>query len=116
MHIAILMLFLPILGLVLFLVLPFSQALPAYLIVLAFSIFIAVLVIRTLRRSRRTNLFTMVGQPAEVISWKNGKGQVQCQGEIWTARSETGESFGRGDKVKVAELRGMTLLVKRAEG
>ena len=115
MHIAILMLFLPILGLVLFLVLPFSQALPAYLIVLAFSIFIGALVIRTLRRSRGSNPFTMVGQPAEVINWKNGEGQVQCRGEIWPARSGTGESFGRGDKVTVTELRGMTLLVKRAE-
>jgi membrane protein implicated in regulation of membrane protease activity len=116
MHIAILILLLPILAIGLFFILPFSQALPAYLIILAFSIFLDVLVVRSLRRSRKSDLFTMVGQTAEIINWTDGAGQVLCQGTIWEARSERGESFDHGAAVKVTGLRGLTLLVERPEG
>jgi membrane protein implicated in regulation of membrane protease activity len=115
MHIAILIMLLPILAIGLFFILPFSQALPAYLVVLAFSIFLDVLVLRSLRRSRQSNMFTMVGRTAEVMNWSGGSGQVLCQGTIWEARSERGESFTRGDTVTVSGLRGLTLIVKKPE-
>jgi membrane protein implicated in regulation of membrane protease activity len=114
MHIAILILFLPVLAIGLFFILPVSQALPAYLLVLAFSIVLDIMIVRSLRRSRRTDLFAMVGRTGEVMSWTRGAGQVQCQGTIWEARSEHGESFVRGTTVKVIGLRGLTLIVEAA--
>jgi membrane-bound ClpP family serine protease len=114
MHIMIILLLLPVLGLILFFVLPFSQALPSYLLVLAFSAFFYVLMFRAMRKSRQKSLFEMVGETAEALDWKDGRGQVLCLGAIWEARSETGRSFPRDAKLRVTGVEGLTLVVKAA--
>jgi|GEM_PF-3332570 len=114
MHLMIILLLLPVLGLILFFVLPFSQALPSYLLVLAFSAFFYVLMFRAMRKSRQKSLFEMVGETAEALDWKDGQGQVLCLGAIWEARSETGRSFPRGAKLRVTGVEGLTLVVKAA--
>jgi membrane protein implicated in regulation of membrane protease activity len=115
MHLMILVLLLPLLGLVLFFVMPLSEALPTYAAVLAVSAFFYFLMVRALKRARHTNPFKLVGEKAEVLNWRDGTGQVVCLGTIWEARSSEGRDFGRGDKVVVAGVEGLVLRVKPLE-
>jgi len=116
MHIMIILMLLPVLGIILFFVLPFSQALPSYLLVLAFSAFFYVLMFRSMRKPRQKSLFEMVGESAQALDWSDGKGQVLCLGAIWEARSEMGGSFPKGTELTVSRVEGLTLVVKASGG
>jgi len=54
---------------------------------------------------------TLLGAHAEVVSPCRPEGQVRIQGELWGARCEGGAD--PGDRVRVVERRGLTLLVER---
>ncbi|MEM9422916.1 MAG: nodulation protein NfeD [Pseudomonadota bacterium] len=49
-----------------------------------------------------------------VDDWTGGEGYVVVDGERWKARSK--ETLKRGDRIKVQEVDGIILVVKRAEG
>ncbi len=49
-----------------------------------------------------------------VDDWVDGEGYVIVDGERWKARSK--ENLKRGDRIKVQEVDGIVLVVKRAEG
>ena len=53
---------------------------------------------------------TLLGARAEVVSSCRPEGQVRIQGELWRARCEAGAD--PGDRVRVVERRGLTLLVE----
>jgi membrane-bound serine protease (ClpP class) len=53
---------------------------------------------------------TLLGAAAEVVTPCRPEGQVRIQGELWRARCESGA--GPGDKVRVVERDGLTLLVE----
>ena len=53
---------------------------------------------------------TLIGACAEVVAPCRPQGQVRVQGELWRARCEAGA--GPGDRVRVVERRGLTLLVE----
>ena len=53
---------------------------------------------------------TLLGAPAEVVTACWPEGHVRIQGELWRARCEAGAD--PGDRVKVVERDGLTLLVE----
>ncbi|MDO4455018.1 MAG: NfeD family protein [Eubacteriales bacterium] len=65
----------------------------------------------------RTNADSLIGKTGivtEEISNLESKGQVQIQGQIWTARSAKEEATMKpGEKVVVEEIRGVKLIVRR---
>ena len=73
---------------------------------------LAWLVIRTYRRKAMTGESGMIGEIGEVfVDIVNGKGTVKVLGEIWKA--ESGENIAKGDKVKVLEVKDLTIVVQK---
>jgi membrane-bound serine protease (ClpP class) len=68
------------------------------------------LVARAQRLRPHMGLQAIVGQPAEVISWGEGKGQVLVRGELWRAVSPL-HDYKKGETVKVSAVQGLTLHV-----
>jgi membrane-bound serine protease (ClpP class) len=66
---------------------------------------------RVRRNPPRIGEEAMRGLTAEVLDWSERSGHVLAQGERWQARGE--ETFSAGDKVEVAEVRDLTLTVRR---
>jgi membrane-bound serine protease (ClpP class) len=74
----------------------------------------AALMIRLSRRRRpAVGPETLVGRHAVVASACAPLGQVQLDGEIWTARCPSGAS--RGERVRIAGVEGLTLIVEPDE-
>jgi membrane-bound serine protease (ClpP class) len=70
------------------------------------------LVMRTYRRKAMTGESGMIGEIGEVfVDIVNGKGTVKVLGEIWKAEA-TG-NISRGDKVKVVEVKDLTIVVQK---
>ena len=67
---------------------------------------------RFLRRYRvTTGVEGMLGEQGEVIARCDPLGRVRIRGEIWSARCEAGAEAG--DRVVVAAVDGLTLVVER---
>ena len=74
--------------------------------------FIGWLVMRTYRRKAMTGESGMIGEIGEVfVDIINGKGTVKVLGEIWKA--EAAGNISRGDKVKVVEVKDLTIVVQK---
>lgn len=70
------------------------------------------LVMRTYRRKAMTGESGMIGEIGEVfVDIINGKGTVKVLGEIWKA--EAAGNISRGDKVKVVEVKDLTIVVQK---
>lgn len=64
----------------------------------------------------RTNLDAVIGAEARVterICNIEEKGAVKVMGKEWSARSDDGEIYDEGDTVRVLEIRGVKLIVKK---
>ena len=55
----------------------------------------------------------LVGQVGTVLEWNGNTGFVQADGERWQARSS--DTLEVGDRVKVTQVDGLTLVVKKAK-
>jgi membrane-bound serine protease (ClpP class) len=66
---------------------------------------------RTRHQPIRTGVPAMLGQPAEVIDWSGETGHVLALGERWQARAA--QALARGDRVEIAAIDGLTLVVRR---
>jgi membrane-bound serine protease (ClpP class) len=58
----------------------------------------------------RAGAETLIGARAVVTTDLDPEGQVRLQGELWQARSDAGARAG--DRVRVVERRGLTLVVE----
>nr|WP_249158155.1 nodulation protein NfeD [Bradyrhizobium jicamae] len=82
------------------------------------AVFVAffLVVLGSLRRARkgpvRVGAQAMQGLPAEVLDWSETRGHVFTNGERWQARGT--ETFKSGDRVEVANIIDLTLVVRRA--
>lgn len=66
----------------------------------------------TARRSpARVGAQAMRGATARIVDWSERSGHVLTQGERWRAQSE--ETFNAGDEVEIAEVKDLTLTVRR---
>jgi membrane-bound ClpP family serine protease len=101
----------PVLALPVFWLLPFSQALPIYLGVVALTALITWPVIGPLRRSPVTGREGMIGVRGEAITALNPRGLVRCHGEVWEATAE--ESIPGGERVWVLGIHRLLLTVGR---
>ncbi|WP_407148143.1 NfeD family protein [Bradyrhizobium sp. ORS 86] len=85
-------------------------------IVAAMMVGLIVVVLGALRRARkgpvRLGAQAMRGLPAEVLDWSETTGHVFTNGERWQARGT--ETFKSGEMVEVANIVGLTLVVRRA--
>jgi membrane-bound serine protease (ClpP class) len=73
-------------------------------------------VLGALRRARRgpprVGAQAMLGMAAEVLDWNENEGHVFTHGERWQARGA--DSFKPGERVEVANIADLTLVVRRA--
>jgi membrane-bound serine protease (ClpP class) len=104
-----LLLLLPLVGLVLFLFLPWQEALPFYVIILVGSLVIYWKIIQAHRRRPIIGKRAMIGDRAVVVSTKGQEAEVDYQGEIWRAISS--QPLQQGDQVIIKGVEGLMLRV-----
>lgn len=80
----------------------------------ALMLLVLTLLMRAHARPAVSGRESMIGLPATVIDWSGDKGRVRAHGEAWQARS-TGGTFERGDRLVVAGIEGLTLVVKKED-
>ncbi|QOZ69687.1 NfeD family protein [Bradyrhizobium arachidis] len=67
---------------------------------------------RAAKAPERVGAQAMRGLPAEVLDWSGSEGHVFAHGERWQARGA--ETFKPGERVEVANVIDLTLLIRRA--
>lgn len=97
-----------------------AQALVFFGVSAVLLIFTRPLAVRYINKNAvRTNADSLIGQTGivtEDISNLDSTGQVQIQGQIWTARSEEEETqIPKGEKVVVEKISGVKLIVRKQE-
>lgn len=107
---------LPVIGLPIFWVLPFAEALSTYLFLVFLFAGMMWLMHRTMKYPPLTGAEPLLGKTAEVVS-KTSLGYVppymiRILGELWSADSE--DSLQLGDTVMIVSVQGNSVLVKRA--
>ena len=105
-----LLLFLPILALLLFFVLPRQVALPLYGIILLGSIYGYWKALQALRQPAVMGRRAMVGETAVVIRVEKGEIEVAYRGEIWKAVSS--QPLQPGRQVIIERVEGLILSVR----
>ena len=101
---------LPIFGLLLFLILPWEEALPLYAGVCVLSAVFYWLVWRTMHRPASTGIEGMMGGIGTVFRSSEGKTKVFYRGEIWDAVSK--EAMSLGEEVEIIGFNRMKLIVR----
>jgi membrane-bound serine protease (ClpP class) len=108
-----LLLLAPLLSLPLFLIWPLSIAAPVYGVIVAFSILIYAMLIKTMRQPVRTGREELLHAKGTVLRAAGpGTFWVRVHGEEWQARS-TEPGLAQGDRICVVGLDGMTLQILR---
>ncbi len=106
----------PLAGIPLFWILPLGYALPINIVLWITSGLLGFKVVRAMMISPRDGFKSLIGTEAMVVSTVNqgyGKYLVKAGHELWTARSD--ETLRPGEKVKVAYLEGIKLVVARID-
>lgn len=115
MALAMILMVFPLVGLLLFFVLPWPVALLWYLVGLLVSAVLHWVMMRTMRMPVRTGRRGMIGQQASVVSWRGDRGRVRCHDEIWWAVTSGAGELNAGERVRVVDVHGLTLLVEGAQ-
>ena len=72
---------------------------------------------RSLQQRPRHEVASLVGRTARTLTPLNHNGQIKVGGEIWSARSHTGDAIPSNRDVLIREAHGNTLLVEmQADG
>ena len=103
-------LLLPIAGLLLFFVLPFSTAVMIYLPLAVLSAVVGLKVAEAMRRPLTTGSEGLRGSESVVVAAEGRHGVVRVKGELWNASSS--EPLAIGMRVRIEELRGLTARVR----
>ncbi len=110
-----LVMILPIIGLWLFRILPFGQALPIYLSFILLFAGMMWVMRSTMNQPRETGAESLLGETAEVVFRSSlGYGapyMVRILGEVWSADSD--EVLHVGETVRIVSLRGNRVQVRR---
>lgn len=109
-----LLLFMPLIGLGLFIIFPLEVALPTYAIVSVTSLFICYKVMRAMRQQVQSGREEMVGAIATVVTPMDSVGQVRYRNEFWSAVSE--EKLRPSQRVRIVGFKGLKLIVSGTEG
>jgi membrane protein implicated in regulation of membrane protease activity len=110
-----LIIMLPIVGIIVFFLLPLSAAIPVYLVILLASGLAYWSVARAMRRRPKTGREGLIGATARVVSRAkpggNARYLVRTQGELWGAESP--DALREGEVVTVTGIDGLKLRVQR---
>jgi membrane protein implicated in regulation of membrane protease activity len=110
-----LIIMLPIVGIIVFFLLPLSAAIPVYLVILLASGLAYWSVARAMRRRPKTGREGLIGATARVISHVqpggNARYLVRTQGELWGADSP--DALREGEVVTVTGIDGLKLRVQQ---
>ncbi len=109
-----LVLLVPIITAGLFLLLPWTTALPAAAALAAGTALIVYPTVRALRRPVVTGREALLGAPGQAVSDLSPEGLVRVRSEIWVA--EATQPVGRGGLVRIVEVRGLRLRVQPWDG
>lgn len=104
---------LPLLGIILFFIFPFDEALPIYLAFIFFSalMYYGMFTVMGRKRKVQTGSEEMIGDVAIVVKDIDPDGMVDFKGEIWAATAG-GKKFFKGEKVKIRSVEGLVLHVE----
>jgi len=61
-----------------------------------------------------TNVYSIIGKTAiviEDINWQEGKGQIKCEGEIWSAKTNEQINIPKGSEVEIVSIEGVKLML-----
>ena len=105
-----LILLMPFLGLSVFWLLPFYQALTIYVMIVIFSAFSYLAIVQIMKKSVRTGREGLMHELVEVIEPINLTGYVRVHGEIWKA--ESSKPLKKGDYAEIIGIEGLTLKVQ----
>lgn len=83
------------------------------LLLAAFFAFGVAAVVRDRRKKAQTGKEEMIGEIGRVVQDLNPEGMVKIRGELWRAESKDGRPIKVGERVKVVEVRGLTLIVTK---
>jgi membrane protein implicated in regulation of membrane protease activity len=115
MHPYIILLLLPLIGIVVFWLLPLYQAIFAYIIILIASGLLYWVIARAMKKRSKSGLEGLVGAEAMVISklgpHDEAQYMVRVRGELWRANSN--DELKPDETVKILSVSGLTLLVKK---
>jgi membrane protein implicated in regulation of membrane protease activity len=112
-----LILFLPLIGIAVFWLMPLGIAIPAYLAIVLVSGLMYWAILRAMKKIPTTGASGLVGAKARVVS-KLGPSEeaqylVEADGELWSANSP--DMLGPGDIVIITDVEGIRLTVKRID-
>jgi membrane-bound serine protease (ClpP class) len=102
----------PILGLGLFVLLPWPVALPSYLMLVAVSLVLYSKVFHAMRQPVQTGREAMLGAVVTVASDVASQGWVRYRGELWSAVSE--QRLAAGQRARIVGFDGLRLVVRRS--
>jgi len=106
-----LILIMPVLGLAAFWLWPLAVAVPVYAVVLALSLWLYWLMLRSMRQPAQTGMEAILRARGTVVA-REGRGmQVRVRGELWTA--ESSDALRPGDPIAVVGADGLRLKVRR---
>ena len=103
----------PVLGLGVFWLWPPPEAIPAYGLILALSVGMYRLVMRSMRRPVRTGTEGMRGAVGRVLQVGEHEASVALHSEIWSA--ESADVLRPGDRVEVVDVHDLRLEVRRRD-
>ena len=112
-----LLLLMPVVGLPVFWLMPLSFAIPVYMVIVLISGVLYWLIVKSMRKTPLVGAESLPGTEGEVVSKLSpGHGAqylVRSQGELWSARSA--DVLEPGETVRIAALRGISLVVERRD-
>ena len=115
MHPYLILLLLPLIGIIVFWLLPLPWNVVAYLIILLISGLLYWVIARAMRKVPEAGLEELVGAEAIVASklspHDEARYMVRVQGELWSADSE--DELEPGEKVKILSVDGLVLTVEK---
>lgn len=104
-------LFMPLLSLPVFWLLPLNIALPVYLVILALSAWLYYFVIVALRKPVVTGTEHLLNSEAQVIDVHNGQIYVRADSETWQAESH--DDVHPGERVTITGVEHLHLRIAR---
>jgi membrane protein implicated in regulation of membrane protease activity len=115
MHPYIILLLLPLIGIVVFWLLPIPLAIPVYLVILLVSSLMYWTIVRALKKRAKNGVEGLIGTEARVVS-KLGSHDaaqymVRVRGELWSANSR--DDLKPDETVTVLSVDGLTLIVDK---
>lgn len=81
-----------------------------------FFLFGMAAVVRAHRRKPETGREELIGEIGTVVEDLSPEGLIKVRGELWKAVSKDGSTVKVGEKVKVVDVKGLTLIVEKAGG